>query len=159
MKWSLILFVSTLIACSVNRDLRHKTKTNIITLTTLDLGLDSHFKNRSYIISINDSIGNNLRKRFINLYDSSAFKSDTIDLDKTNEYWTRKPIERVLRNCVETNEVRIYSISESKYLYKIKRTVSKSKFNDIHSRYIYTNVLNGDTILYLSSFDTGTPPF
>ncbi|MBT7143325.1 MAG: hypothetical protein HN704_17635 [Bacteroidetes bacterium] len=159
MKWSLILFVFTIIACSVNRDIRDKTKTKIIRLTSLDLTLDSHFKKGDYIISISDSIGNDLLERFINLPDSCAFKNDTVDLDITDAYWTRSPIKRVIRNCIEMNDVRIYSILESKYIYKIKRTVSKSKYKDIHNRYIYTNVVSGDTILYSHSFDTGTPPF
>lgn len=57
------------------------------------------------------------------------------------------------------NDIKIYSISDSEYINKIKRTVSKSKFKDIHSRYLYTNSIKGDTILYSFSFDMGTPPF
>jgi hypothetical protein len=158
-KWSLISFSFSLIACSVNRDLRHKTKTNTVKLNPLNLAFNYHFKNGNYIISINDSIGSSLTDRFINLQDSSAFKNDTIDLELTDAYWTKTQIIRVLRSCIEMNEINIYSISESEYLNKIKRIVSKSKFKDIHSRYLYTNVTNGDTILYSFSFDTGTPPF
>lgn len=159
LKLGLIFFVLTIVACSVSRDLRGKNKTSTLRLNSLDLNLSSHFKNGNYIISINDSIGNNLTERFINLQDSAVFKNDTIDLEIVDPYWTGQPIKRVLRNCIEMNEVRIYSISESKYINKIRRTVSKSKLKDIHSHYIYTNVVNGDTILYSYSFDTGTPPF
>ncbi len=159
MKWGFVLFVFIASGYTVNQNLKHKTKTNTIRLTKLDLTLNSHFKNGNYIISINDSIGNNLKERFINLQDSSVFNNDTIDLEVLDAYWTKTPLKRVLSNCIEMNEVRIYSISELKYIYKIKRTVSKSKFKDIHSYYIYTNVVNGDTILFSCSFDTGTPPF
>ena len=41
----------------------------------------------------------------------------------------------------------------------MKRTISKTKIKGTHSYYIYTNVVNGDTIVYSNSFDTGTPPF
>ena len=159
LKLSLILFVFTIIGCSVNRDFRHKYITTTTRLALFDLTLNNHFKNGNYILSINDSVGNTLTERFINLQDSSVFKNDTIDLELTHVYWTKTPIARALSRSVEMNDVAIYSISESKYLYKIKRTVSKSKLNDIHSHYIFTNKINGDTILQSHSFDTGTPPF
>jgi len=158
-KWSSISFSFVLIACSVNRDLRHKTTTHTVKLNPVNLAFNYHFKNGNYIISVNDSIRNSLTDRFISLQDSSAFKNDTINLELTDAYWTRTPIKRVLRHCIEMNDVKIYSISESVYLNKIKRTVSKSKFKDIHNRYFYTNPIKGDTILYSFSFDTGTPPF
>lgn len=158
-KWSLILFSFTIIACSVNRDLRYKTKTSTVKLKPFDLSFNYHFKNENYIISVNDSIGSSLTDRFINLQDSSAFKNDTIDLELTDAYWTKTQVIRVLRSCIEMKDINIYSISESEYVNKIKRIVSKSKFNGIHNRYLYTNVSNSDTILYSFSFDTGTPPF
>lgn len=125
----------------------------------MDLNLDTHFKIGNYIISINDSIGTNLKKKFMNFQDSAIFKHDTIDLELTDVYWTKSPIEKILRKCIEFNEVQIYSIQELKYIYKLKRIVSKSKLKEIHSYYIYMNVVTGDTILNSYSFDIGTPPF
>jgi|GEM_PF-2370223 len=156
---SIILFIFTMNSCSVNRDVRNETETNRIRLSKLDLTLYKHFKNGNYVISIDEKIGNTLTKPLVNLQDSTILKNDTIDLQLTDIYWTRRPIKRVLRSCIEMDGVRIYSISESKYIYKIKRTVSKSKNKDIHSRYTYINIENGDTILQSYSFEIGTPPF
>lgn len=158
-KWSLISFSILIIACTVNRKFRYKTLTNTIKLNSLNLNFNYHFKNGDYILSVNDSVGMSLTEKFINTQDSIAFKNDTINLELTDIFWTRRPVKRVLRNCIEINDIKIYSISKSEYINKIKRTVSKSKFKDIHSSYLYTNPVNGDTILYSFSFDTGTPPF
>ena len=158
-KWGLIVSTISIIGCSVKRDFRNKTTSTKVKLNTLDLSLNYHVKQGNYIISIHDSIGKRLTEKFIFLQDSFAFKMDTIDLNLTNPYWTKSRVERVLRNCIENNEVKIYSSKQSQYIDRIKRTVSKSKFKDIHTYYVYTNLLYGDTILYSFSFDTGTPPF
>ena len=158
-KWVLIVSTISIIGCSVKRDFRNKTTSTKVKLNTLDLSLNYHVKQGNYIISIHDSIGKRLTEKFIFLQDSFAFKMDTIDLNLTNPYWTKSRVERVLRNCIENNEVKIYSSKKSQYIDRIKRTVSKSKFKDIHTYYVYTNLLYGDTILYSFSFDTDTPPF
>ena len=158
-KWGLIVSTISIIGCSVKRDFRNKTTSTKVKLNTLDLSLNYHVKQGNYIISIHDSIGKRLTEKFIFLQDSFAFKMDTIDLNLTNPYWTKSRVERVLRNCIENNEVKIYSSKQSQYIDRIKRTVSKSKFKDIHTYYVYTNLLYGDTILYSFSFDTDTPPF
>ncbi|UKN02696.1 hypothetical protein K6119_04105 [Paracrocinitomix mangrovi] len=121
--------------------------------------LESHFKNGNYIISVHDSVRNNLKERFTALKDSSAFMNDTVDLKSVDSYWTKRHINRVLRECIELNKARIYSISESRYIYNLNRIVSKSKFNEVHNSYLYANVENGDTILFSYSFDQGTFPF
>jgi len=158
-KWSLTSFFFLTVSCSVNQGQEYKTTTNTIKLHSLHLEFNYHIKNGNYILSVNDSIGNSLTHLFLNSQDSTVFRNDTIDLELTDSYYTRTPIERVLRHCIEIKDVKIYSISELEYITKITRTVSKSNFKNIHNSYLYTNASKSDTILYSISFDTGTPPF
>ena len=154
-----ISIITIVFGCSFYKDIRLNTETNTLRITSTTLTLNTHFINGDYIISINDSIGKKIINKFSNLPDSSIFKNDTIDLKLVDQYWTGKYIKRELRKCFEFNQVQIYYISKSKYLHKIQRVVSNSKFKDIHSFYTYKNITNNDTILYSYSFDTGTPPF
>lgn len=156
--WCLIVFIFSIIACSFERDLRNITMTKKVKLK-LNMSLNYHVKNGDYVFSIHDSIGTKLIERFIAFQDSSDFKKDTVDLRYINPYWINKAVKRVLRECIENNEVRIYSIKQSEYINRIRRTVPKAKYKDIHGYYCYTNLLNGDTILYTFSFDCGTPSF
>ncbi len=159
MKWILLILIVIISACSIHKDKRQVTKTKTLLISSIDLTSGTHFKNGNYIISVKESVGKDLINKFKNLQDSAVFKKDTIDLQLTDSYWTSIPVSRVLQNCFEINEVQIFSILERKYINKVARIVSKSKINDIHNYYIYTNMLSGDTILNSYSFDTGTPPF
>ena len=91
-KWGLIVSTISIIGCSVKRDFRNKTTSTKVKLNTLDLSLNYHVKQGNYIISIHDSIGKRLTEKFIFLQDSFAFKMDTIDLNLTNPYWTKRYI-------------------------------------------------------------------
>lgn len=153
-KWGLITSAFFVIACSVERDLRYKTKTSRIRLK-VNKPHTYHFKTGDYIISVNDSIGKMLENRYTLREDPSPIKNDTIDLELTDTYWVEVPINRVLRDCIEKKDVNIYSISQSTYITKVKRIASK--IEGMHSRYIFTDKL--DTILFASSPYMGTPPF
>lgn len=121
--------------------------------------LNTHFKNGNFILSIHDSIGIPLRERFKNIPDSVFFKNDTIDLSSLDQFYSAQQIKRELRKCIERKETNIYSLAKSKYLKKIKRTISKTNFNGIHSYYIYSNPIDNAEILNSHSFITGTPSF
>jgi hypothetical protein len=154
-----LVLIFLLAACTIERDIRQAKKSNIIRLSSNELNFNTHLKNGNYIISLNDSIRGKLVKRFQELPDSSVFKLDTIDLQLTNPYLTKKVVARELRKSFEMNKVQIFSLTKSRYLDKIKRTVSRSQYNAIHSYYLYQDIKTGDTILESYSFDTGGPSF
>lgn len=159
MKLKLPLMIFILISCSINRDLRSKHKTNNFKLSSSNQNLNRHFINGNYVISVSDSMDVNLKNRIVLLNGARAEKNDTINLTFVNEIFVKHAILRLLRERIEKNEAAIFSISESKYIYKLKRTVSKTKYNQIHTFYIYKNPLNEDTILDSYSFDSGCPSF
>lgn len=156
---TLILFCVFLIGCSIQENREQNTISSIIKLPMVESDFNTHFKSGNYIISVSDSIGQNIISKFKNSPDSIYIKMDTIDLESVEPYWTKTPITRVLRQCIERREVKIFSITESSYLQKIKRIVPKTKLKETHSFYSYTDIKNNVEIIYSSSFDTGTPPF
>ena len=72
-KWGLITSAFFVIACSVERDLRYKTKPSRIRLK-VNKPHNYHFKTGDYIISVNDSIGKMLENRYTLREDSSPDK-------------------------------------------------------------------------------------
>ncbi|WP_159038385.1 hypothetical protein [Brumimicrobium mesophilum] len=155
---TVLFFLFLLMSCSIQKDISEM-KSNVLRLPIHQADLNSHFKNGNYILSIHDSIGISLKERFKNVPDSEFFKKDTIELSLLNQFFAAHQIKRELRICFESKKINVYSLSNSEYLYKIKRTVSKTKFNDIHSFYFYSNPDDNEEILNSHSFNTGTPSF
>lgn len=128
--------IIVLVACSIQKDGYNKSRIKLLKTKISNTEYSTHFKMKNHILSIHDSIGNQLKSRFPDIPDSIYLKRDTIDVSHVDQYFIAQNIKYELRKCMERKEIKIYSISQSEYMCEIKRTVSNLELNS----FLTTNI-------------------
>ena len=163
MKWILFLSVFFLTTCAGVKNTKKGMNHSVLNLPISDSNFNTHIKNGNYIISVKEGfkepIIEELRIRYKDTLNLSIFEKDTIDLNLTNRFFTRQPIIIELRKRFDDEEVLVYSLSKSKYINTIHRTVSNFKLGDTHNYYLYSNRSKRDTVFYSYYFSNTSAPF